>query len=263
MPDLLSASEIAQLIARVKAREITVRGRKVIQATVESFGANTMDALLIGQSFNFRDPEVKRFLDKWGAKRVTQINAATRNKLRKLLVDSIERGDGVQKIRRRIEAAFKSMRQGRAITIARTEVNLASNFGSFQALRQAEVPAKEWLTTQDDVTRDTHRAMDGQVRSTSDAFQSPSGARAMYPGGFGKAEEDVNCRCSVLASFKKVRRFAGMSRVAVWRVWESQKKPFDRRLTAALRAAFAAQRDAVLAAFDNLTSQADDAANAA
>lgn len=49
------------------------------------------------------------------------------------------------------------------------------------------------------VTRDTHRELDGQVRELDEPFKILStGAQEMYPGGFGLAREDINCRCCML-----------------------------------------------------------------
>ncbi len=47
--------------------------------------------------------------------------------------------------------------------------------------------------------RPTHRELDGQTRELDEPFVVPStGAKAMYPGGFGSAKEDIWCRCVML-----------------------------------------------------------------
>ena len=46
-------------------------------------------------------------------------------------------------------------------------------------------------------TRPTHRRLDGQIRETNQPFEM-DGKEAMYPGDFGLAEEDCNCRCVAL-----------------------------------------------------------------
>ena len=58
---------------------------------------------------------------------------------------------------------------------------------------------KQWDSTLDGVTRDTHRELDGQIVDVDEEFVIPStGARAMYAGGFGDPAEDCNCRCCIL-----------------------------------------------------------------
>jgi hypothetical protein len=57
---------------------------------------------------------------------------------------------------------------------------------------------KQWDSTVDARTRSTHVGLDGQLREIEQPFKSPTGATAMYPGGFGVAGEDINCRCVML-----------------------------------------------------------------
>ena len=60
---------------------------------------------------------------------------------------------------------------------------------------------KQWDATLDGRTRDTHRRLDGQIREVDEPFEI-DGKEAMYPGGFGLAEEDCNCRCVALTRAK-------------------------------------------------------------
>ncbi|MBD5468891.1 MAG: hypothetical protein HDR21_12155 [Lachnospiraceae bacterium] len=87
-----------------------------------------------------------------------------------------------------------------ACRIARTEGHRIANESDMDAMRDAVAAGadvvKEWNSTLDDVTRSTHRELDGQVRELDEPFEIPStGSRAMYPGGFGIAKEDIHCRC--------------------------------------------------------------------
>lgn len=56
---------------------------------------------------------------------------------------------------------------------------------------------KQWDATLDGKTRKTHRKLDGQIREVDEPFEV-DGKEAMYPGGFGRPEEDINCRCVAL-----------------------------------------------------------------
>lgn len=93
--------------------------------------------------------------------------------------------------------------QGRARTLARTEGHRVENESKSQCMHDARSKGadvvKQWDSTLDNVTRDTHRELDGQVRELDEPFKILStGAQAMYPGGFGLAREDINCRCCML-----------------------------------------------------------------
>ena len=102
----------------------------------------------------------------------------------------------------------------RAHTIARTEtltiISEAREEGLRQALQQTglstNVVVRQWRTTLDAKTRDTHRGMDRQsVAGVDTPFRSPSGALLRYPGDrSAPAAERINCRCVVTHEIKKV-----------------------------------------------------------
>ena len=88
----------------------------------------------------------------------------------------------------------------RMYTIARTEGHRVTSESEMNCMHAAKAKGadvvKEWISTLDSVTRKTHVELDGQIRELEEYFVIPSsGAKAMYPGGFGIACEDINCRC--------------------------------------------------------------------
>jgi len=94
---------------------------------------------------------------------------------------------------------------GRAKTIVRTESHriqqAAANDARDAAKQRGCNVVKQWDGTLDGDTRPTHRRLDGQIRETDEPFEMDS-KTAMYPGDFGKAEEDCNCRCVALTRAK-------------------------------------------------------------
>lgn len=56
---------------------------------------------------------------------------------------------------------------------------------------------KQWDCTIDGKTRDSHRELDGQIRELDEYFEV-DGKKALAPCKFGKASEDINCRCVLL-----------------------------------------------------------------
>jgi hypothetical protein len=93
----------------------------------------------------------------------------------------------------------------RAKTIVRTEGHRIQQASSNDARETAKANGcdvvKQWDGTLDSDTRPTHRRLDGQIRETDKPFEM-DGKKAMYPGDFGKAEEDCNCRCVALTRAK-------------------------------------------------------------
>lgn len=91
----------------------------------------------------------------------------------------------------------------RAYRIVRTEGHRVQSVAKMDAMKEARKigadVVKQWDSTVDRKTRASHRELDGQMRELDEDFISPiSGAPAMYPGGFGIAAEDINCRCALL-----------------------------------------------------------------
>ena len=95
--------------------------------------------------------------------------------------------------------------KSRARTIVLTESHRireeASQDARSEAKKQGCNIVKQWDATLDHKTRDSHRRLDGQIREVDEPFEI-GGRKAMYPGGFGIAEEDCNCRCVALTRAK-------------------------------------------------------------
>ena len=91
--------------------------------------------------------------------------------------------------------------QNNAMRIARTESHRIQCKATMDACNKAKEKGadvvKQWDSTLDGKTRDTHRQLDGQIRELDEPFEV-EGKKAMYPGGFGDPAEDCNCRCALL-----------------------------------------------------------------
>ena len=89
----------------------------------------------------------------------------------------------------------------KAYTIARTEghrISEQSKADSRQKAKEAGADVlKQWDSTLDSRTRESHQKLDGQIRELEEPFEV-NGRQAMQPGGFGVAKEDINCRCVTL-----------------------------------------------------------------
>lgn len=147
----------------------------------------------------------------------------TDSKLSKTLYASL--GEDVEKLKQRISLnlsryvsqgrswvdAAKALAKGMntpykkainyALRIARTEGHRVQVESSLDAMHTAKKKGaeivKQWDATLDGSTRDTHRKLDGQIRELDEPFEV-QGHKAKGPGHFGRPEEDINCRCSIL-----------------------------------------------------------------
>jgi hypothetical protein len=240
----LSAAQILRIANAANVAVLTSRGRRVVQSVVEQFGGDTVDDLGVGISFDMADPAVEEFLRRWGAERMTLVNDTTRLAVRTTLAEGAAAGEPIAKLKQRIQHVFAVASDARAANIASTEINRASSFGAFEAMRQAGLESKAWLATQDGDVRDTHVAMDGQEQPLMEMFVSPSGGKGMYPGDFGMPEEDCRCRCAVVTVLAK----KGATRQAQWKALDSERLPFITLMRTEMRTAFGVQETAVLRA---------------
>lgn len=109
-----------------------------------------------------------------------------------------ENGWGVDRIAREmIDRSDDAMSFSRAVTIARTEVITASNYGSLTAARDFGDPLdKEWIATQDRRTRETHSEADTQIVGLDEQFVV-GGELCDFPADpVLSAGERINCRCT-------------------------------------------------------------------
>lgn len=137
---------------------------------------------------------------------------------------------------------------GRACTIARTEGHRVTEESRLDCMRESvkkgAETVKQWDSTLDGLTRNTHRELDGQIREVEEPFEIPStGTKAMHPGGFGIAKEDINCRCAMISRARwalgdeayKYSRFSGSIvsiRSEEYRQWkEEYQKKCDKNRT--------------------------------
>jgi hypothetical protein len=90
--------------------------------------------------------------------------------------------------------------QVRATRIARTEATSAWNSGSLAALADEGVTHKEWLATEDERTRESHRTADGQVVAMTKPFKVGQSLLMMPGDPAAPPWETVNCRCTVIGA---------------------------------------------------------------
>lgn len=112
----------------------------------------------------------------------------------------IASGQGYPEIARNI-ANYAKIPKNRAMTIARTESHRiqckATSDAQFEAKKKGADVVKQWDAALDGDTRPNHRKLDGQIRELEERFEVGK-FKPRFPGDFGEAGEDCNCRCALL-----------------------------------------------------------------
>lgn len=79
--------------------------------------------------------------------------------------------------------------------IARTETNKAVSTARTEQYKDAGVKKHQWITSRDELVRESHRALDGQIRRIGKQFKRNL-RQPLDPDA--PAEEVVNCRCTTV-----------------------------------------------------------------
>lgn len=247
---------VLQEVAEDKLWDVLAPAYREMAAT---FGQDMLDTIGVGIAFDLLNPRVTHFLDVESAEYVRGINDTTRRQLQEQLMEGVQAGESIPKLADRVSSVFAAAKGRRAVTIARTEVVRASNFGGWEAMRQASAEEKEWLATRDERVRDAHLAMDGQRQPVNKPFVAPGGQQAMYPGDFGVGALDINCRCTVAPVLGGKSMYdTEEKRVAAWKKYDAGLRPWERRVETAAKKGFQAQQDAVMAEVKRLAQERSD-----
>ena len=94
----------------------------------------------------------------------------------------------------------------KSLRIAKTEGHRIQQEATYnvqkRAISKGAEVMKEWDSAMDSRTRKSHQELDGTIVGVDEYFYSIGGGQALYPGDFGIAREDVNCRCCILQRAK-------------------------------------------------------------
>lgn len=104
-------------------------------------------------------------------------------------------GLGIDEVAVLLRDDFKNLRDYRLRNIARTEIQTAQNYGTYETLKEYRLNYKQWITVDDTRVRHSHAILHGEVVKTDERFSNG----LLYPGEReGPIEEWVNCRCRIV-----------------------------------------------------------------
>lgn len=199
--------------------------KRHLKYAVEDFGNvvfNEAKSLNLGYEIkaNTRkwDSWAKQYIETRTGNAISEVEGTTQRKIRatvkRLVEEAVVDGRSDQDIALELEDTFDGMSAGRARTIARTEVGIASNNATLEAVKALEVPnmQKEWASILDDRTRDggddgngpDHYSMDGVRVGLDEKFTVPPDTSMEGPGDpSAGADQLCNCRCTMLFKIGK------------------------------------------------------------
>ena len=163
---------------------------------------DTMGTLAPGVSVDPYSMAADKYISGRVADNVVKITRTMRDDIKAAVTEGITEGEEWLGVARRIEDKWSTLiSKSRIDTIARTESHNTTSFATLEAYNQSGVvKGKEWIHQPQlsKEPRGNHAALDGQIVQSEEPFVSAFGS-AQYPGGFGIAEEDINCNCVIAA----------------------------------------------------------------
>jgi uncharacterized protein with gpF-like domain len=180
--------------------------------------------------------------------RLRNVDGVTSSLIEKILRDGYASGKTIDEIASDITELFDLFDRVRALTVARTEILGASNFGAWSVYSWYGVPFKRWVATMDNRVRDTHASANQQVQPIRDPFIIGLDDM-MYPGDpNGSAREVINCRCYIIPEWSGDRSVWSNAHIhALWNSYIIRTTPLENQAVVLIKEAFLVQRSAVLA----------------
>lgn len=146
---------------------------------------------------------VDQYLDvRLGSALPTRVNDQIRAGVNEVVVDRIERGGSLRDAVQGIKDVFRAS-LSRARTIARTETQIAMAASRFAQYEEEGVDEHVWVTAGDEFVRDSHKALDGEIRYVGDEFL-PNLTRPGDPNA--EPSEIINCRCQAVAMSRSLQK---------------------------------------------------------
>lgn len=160
-------------------------------------------------AFDVSNPKFLEWIQAHGLEKAKGMNDTTLDELKKQLqtelAEAIDEGASSRDMAKIVmdvsDGVWENMDTVRANAIARTESAATVNYGTKETYRGEGIQKKEWLSIDDDRTRDTHLSINlpanPYIIGIDEEFQI-GGDSMEYPGGGSDAAENVNCRCTIL-----------------------------------------------------------------
>lgn len=175
---------------------------KQTAATLQKAGQQLFTEVSKDDPFAYPPPAVIQFLQARQNK-LTNVPQQIHDSIKIALEDGFNNGETMAQLASRVRSAFNGIDRERAHRIAMTETAACYGAARDEAMRQAGIQYKRWLTSGNDNVRSSHAAANGQTVHADSPFHV-GGEDLAYPGDSrGSAENVINCHCVSIATAEK------------------------------------------------------------
>jgi len=162
----------------------------------------------LGQAeLNMATQVIRDYITNKTLKLTGDVTETTINRIQEVLAEGIRHGEGIPKLKTRIEGVYENVSTFRTETIARTETLEANNFATLEAYKQSGVViGKEWLTAFDERTCEWCKPMNTKVIDLDTNYFNKGDTFRGSDGGILKLDYKsilhpplhANCRCTLI-----------------------------------------------------------------
>jgi SPP1 gp7 family putative phage head morphogenesis protein len=179
-------------------KDLTVSMRAASRNALGTAGQELFGELGKSDAFAMPDPKAKEFL-RGRENKMKGVAEDTWNSIKDDLQTGIDKGESISELANRMRDKFSEVEQGRAQVVAMTETSAAYGVARQEAMEQAGVQFKEWLTSGLDNVRPAHAEANGQVVKVDETFEV-GGEQLDHPGDpTGSPGNVINCHCVSIA----------------------------------------------------------------
>lgn len=226
---LVHADEMARDIVNKTTPSIAALNHDWTAYTIEEGLKNVplSSGMNIGAAFNLMDAGTAQYLSQETGIRLAKDYAWNDKQLQAAFQSGVISGESIPNIAKRLESVA-DMDKTAAIRTARTACAQAQNAGKQAAMEEAEDMGiemqKEWISTTDERTRESHVQLNGVRVDVDEPF--PNGL--MHPGDAdGDPAEVFNCRCTmrtVIKGFPNATAHVTGNTAGSYNKWRAEKE---------------------------------------
>jgi SPP1 gp7 family putative phage head morphogenesis protein len=176
------------------SKDLVASMRAVARTGLQIAGDQLYQELSKDDPFKYPPEKVLNFLAKRD-NRMSGVADEVYKEVNATVEESLVKGDSIADMAKAIRERFNGISKGRATMVAMTETSAVYGQGRQDAMLEAGVQYKEWLTSGNDNVRPAHEEANGQIVRIEEEFEVGE-EKLMHPGDpDGSPENVINCHC--------------------------------------------------------------------
>ena len=221
----LASANVGKLLAECQQKSVVTKSLVDVLFNAENFGADLKKNLhpvthaVLQRAGEELFAEIGRTDDPWKItpsaalkfigtrdKLLASVGETAQSQLNTALQAGLEAGETSDELAGRVKGVFNNLQNFEARRIAMTETSAAYGFSRHEAMTDAGVEYKGWLSSHGPTVREAHAAAEEQYGDSPIPLDEPfivDGEELMYPGDdAGSPSNVINCHCIQIAVAK-------------------------------------------------------------